>query len=100
MLWPRAAKNSGKWRRGVVEAAGRFKPRWHRDEGQRSRPRHAAEDAKSGDKGRGSSRTDIAVDECRNEMVDRVVRYRFDQPLHSSSFCSFLVELFNRGGAR
>ena len=29
-------------------------------------------------KGRGS-RTDTAVvDECRNEMVDRVVRYRFD----------------------
>ena len=27
----------------------------------------------------GGSRTDTAVDECRNEMVDRVARYRFDK---------------------
>ena len=34
----------------------------------------AAEDAKSGDKGRGreGSRTDTGVDECRNEMINRV----------------------------
>ena len=45
--------------------------------------RHATEDAKSDDKGSGGrkgrgSRTDTVVDECRNEMVDRVARYRFD----------------------
>ena len=46
--------------------------------------RHATEDAKSDDKGRGGeegrcSRTDTAVDECKNGMVDRVARYRFDK---------------------
>ena len=55
--------------------------RWHRDEAQRSRLRHAAEDAKNGDKGRGGggkgSRTDTAIDDCRNEMIDGVARYRF-----------------------
>ena len=30
VLWPRAAKKSGKWYRGVVEAADRFMARWHR----------------------------------------------------------------------
>ena len=53
MLWPRAAKKSGKWCKGVVEAADCFMARWHRDETQRSRLRYAAEDAKSGDKGEG-----------------------------------------------
>ena len=39
--------------------------RWHRDEAESSWLRHAAEDAKSDDKGRGrgwGSRTDTAVD--------------------------------------
>ena len=53
MLWPRVAKKSGKRYRGVVEAADCFMARWHRDEAQRSRLRHAAEDAESGDKGWG-----------------------------------------------
>ena len=57
--------------------------RWHRDEAESSWLRHATEDAKSEDKGKGGgerrgSLTDTAVDECRNEMVDRVARYRFD----------------------
>ena len=57
--------------------------RWHKDEAESSSLRHATEDAKSDDKGKGEgegrgSRTDAAVDECRNEMVDRVARYRFD----------------------
>ena len=77
---PTAAMKGGKWYRGVVEAAECFMTRWHRDEAESSLLRHAAEDTKSDDKGRGGggSRTDIAVDECRNEMVDRVARYRFD----------------------
>ena len=48
---------------------------WHRNEAESSWLRHTTEDAKSDDNGRG---TDTAVDECRNEMVDRVGRYRFD----------------------
>ena len=58
--------------------------RWHRDEAQRDRLRHAAEGAKNGDKGRRGGerggRADTAVDECRNERIDRVAinRYRFD----------------------
>ena len=57
--------------------------RWHRDEADRSWLRHSTEDAKSDDKGTGGkkergSRTDTAGDESRNEMVDRVARYRFD----------------------
>ena len=82
VLWPTAAKKGGKWCWGVVEAAECFMTRWHRDEAESSWLRHATEDAKSDDKGRGGegrgSRTDTAVDECRNEMVDCVARYRFD----------------------
>ena len=66
----------------VVEVADCFMARWHRDEVQRSRLRQTAEDAKNGDKGRGGGRrgspTDTAVDECRDEMIDRVARYRLD----------------------
>ena len=83
VLWPTAAKKGGKWYRGVVEAAEIFVTRWHRDEAESSWLRHATEDAKSDDKGRRerkgrSSRTDTAVDECRNETVGRMARYRFD----------------------
>ena len=83
VLWPTAAKKGGKWYRGIVEAAECFMTRWHRDEAESSWLRHTTEDAKSDDKGRGEeeergSRIDTAVDECRNEMVDRVARYRFD----------------------
>ena len=81
--WPTAVNKSWKWYRGVGEAAECFRTRWHRDEVKSSWLSHATEDAKGGDKGgRGwkgrDSRTDPAVDECRNEMVDRVARYRFD----------------------
>ena len=51
VLWPTVAKKSGKWYWGVVDAADRFM-RWHRGEAEQSWRRHAAEDAKSGDKGR------------------------------------------------
>ena len=83
MLWPTAAKKGGKWYLGVVEAAEWFTTRWHRADAESSWLRHATEDAKSDDTGRGwregrGSRTDTAVDECRNEMVDRVPRYRID----------------------
>ena len=53
VLWPRASKKSGKWYRGIVETADCFMVRWHRGEAQRSRLRHAAEDAKIGENGRG-----------------------------------------------
>ena len=63
----------------VVEATDCFMARWHRHDTWRNWLRHAAEDAKSGDEGRGGrSRTDTVVDECRNEMIDRVARYQFD----------------------
>ena len=65
MLRPRVAKKSAKWYRGVVEATGCFMTRWDRDEAQRSRLRHAAEDTKSGDKGGpggGGSRADTIID--------------------------------------
>ena len=50
--------------------------RWHTDEAQRSRLCDGAEDAKkSGEKGIGEGGgvlIQLAVDECRNEMIDRV----------------------------
>ena len=48
VLWPTAAKKSGKWFRGVV--VDRLIKRWHKGEAERSWLRHAVEDAKSGDK--------------------------------------------------
>ena len=84
VLWPTAAKKGRKWYRGVVEAAESFVSRWHRDEAESSWLRHTTEDGpRSDDKGRGRRKgrgccIDTAVDECRNEMVDRVARYRFD----------------------
>ena len=48
-----AAKKGGKRYRGVVKAAESFTTRWCRDEGESSWVQHAAEDAKSDDKGRG-----------------------------------------------
>ena len=46
-------KKTGRWYRGVVKAATCFMARWHRGEAPRSRLRHAAEDAKNGDEGKG-----------------------------------------------
>ena len=47
------------------------------DEAERSWLPHAAEDAKSDDKGNveGGSETDTAVDECKNEVSGRVARF-------------------------
>ena len=53
VLWPTAAKKGGKWYRGVVVAAECLMARWHRDEAESSRLRHAADDAKSDDKEKG-----------------------------------------------
>ena len=46
--------------------------RWHRGKAERGWLRHAAQDAKSGDKGggRGSRDDTAAVDGRRNEMID------------------------------
>ena len=55
--------------------------RWHRDEPESSWLRHATEGARSDEgrgEGKGGSSSDTAVDECRNQMVDRVARYRFN----------------------
>ena len=85
----------------MVEAADCFLEMWH----------------KSDDKGKGrggGNRTDTALDERKNEMLDHVARYRFDSshewnvcyyisPLNSTEvvvFCSFVAELFSGGEAR
>ena len=34
--WPRAAKKSGSWHRGIVDAADHFMTRWHRGEAEKS----------------------------------------------------------------
>ena len=36
VIWPRAAKKSGKWYRGVVDAADRFMTRWQKGEAEKS----------------------------------------------------------------
>ena len=46
MLWPRTANKSGKWYRGVVDAADRLMTRCHRGEAEKSWLRLTAEDAK------------------------------------------------------
>ena len=47
VLWPRAAKKSGNWHRGIIDAADRFGTRWHRGEAEKGWQRLTAEDAKS-----------------------------------------------------
>ena len=64
MLRPTTARNNRKWYRGVVEAAECLMAMWHSDEVESSCLRHAAEEAKSDDKGigggeGGGSRTDM-----------------------------------------
>ena len=83
MLWPRAAKKSEKWHRGIVDAADRFMKRWQRGEAEKSWQGLTVEDAESSNQGKpgggGSSRTDTTtVHECRNEVADRAARYQFD----------------------
>ena len=76
----RAAMKSGNWYRGLVGATDRFMTRWHRSEAEKNWLRRAPVDAKKSNKGKPGvgCRTDAAVDECRNEMVDRLARYPFD----------------------
>ena len=38
----RCSKKAGKWYRGLLEAAERFMVRWHKDEADASRKRHAS----------------------------------------------------------
>ena len=52
VLWPRAAKKSGNWHLGIVDAADRFMTRWHRGEAEKSWQRLTAEDAKSSNQGK------------------------------------------------
>ena len=61
VLWRTTAQKRGQWYRGVVEAADCFMTRWHRDEAERSWLRHAAEDAKSDDKGKAVSYTHLTL---------------------------------------
>ena len=56
VLWPTAAKKGGKWYQRVVEAAGCFTTRWHRDEAESSWLRHTTQDAKSDHKGMGGEK--------------------------------------------
>ena len=39
VLWPKAAKKSGNWHRGIVDAADRFIVNWHRGGAEKSWPR-------------------------------------------------------------
>ena len=75
--------------------------RWQRDEEQKRRLRHAADDAKNSDKGTGrggrGSGSDTAVDECRNKMIYRVAGYRFDVLLQTHACTSLLFVLFRPG---
>ena len=79
-VWSIAAKKAGKWYRGVLDAAERFMVRWHKDEADMSRKRHASAvgSAQGNGKGGGYSRKETAVDESRKETVDRVARYQAD----------------------
>ena len=95
-LWSTAAKKAGKWYRGVLEAAERFMVRWHEDDAQLKRQRReSAVGGAQGNGGRGGiksgrkpnqggagrggnrrNRTEIAADERRKEMADRVARHQ------------------------
>ena len=59
MLCPTVGKSGGKWYRGVIEAAEHFMVRWRETEVERSWLRHAAENVKSGDKGKGGGGTHV-----------------------------------------
>ena len=57
----------------------------HRAEAEKSSQRLTTEDAKSSNQGKPGgreggwgSRTDTAVDECKNVVADRVARYQVD----------------------
>ena len=75
-----ASKKAGRWYRGVLEEVELFMVRWHRDEADASRKRHASSvgGAQGNGKGWGNSRKETAVDERRKETADRVARYHAD----------------------
>ena len=54
-LWAIATKKGGKWHWGVFEVADHFMVRWHEEEGEKSWLLYAAENVKSGGKGKGLS---------------------------------------------
>ena len=71
-LWAIATKKGGKWHWGVFEVADHFMVRWHEEEGEKSWLLYAAENVKSGGKGKGGgsrggegrgSRADATVDD-------------------------------------
>ena len=80
-VWTIADKKAGKWYRGVLDADERFMVRfmvrWHKDEADMSRKRHASTvgGAQGNGKGGGNSRK---VDEIRKETSDRVAREQTD----------------------
>ena len=76
-VWTVAANMTGKWYRGVLEAAERFMITWHKDEANASGKRHksAVGGAQGNGKGGGNSRK---VDEIRKETSDRVAREQTD----------------------
>ena len=76
-----AASKTGKWYLGVLEAAERFTARWHENEEELSRKRHASVmgGVQGKGEGLGKSRRETAVDgKGRKEMEDRVARYHAD----------------------
>ena len=77
-VWTIAAKKAGKLYRRVLDAAERFMVRWHKDEADMSRKRHASTvgGAQGNGKGGGYSPKETAVDESRKETADRVARYQ------------------------
>ena len=115
-LWSRAAKKSGNWYRGVVDAAGRFMMKWHRTETDKHWPIHATVDTKNSNKGTlegGGGGTHTAVDERRIEMVHMVwqgtgstntwsvFKYSNDlNPIVSGSVLLCLYSSSSTGGAR
>ena len=75
-----------------------------------SRGREQQQPRETGGSGRGGSLADAAVDECRNEVANRVARYQFDKlnrvcavialiPLQQD-VVSALFSLNSKGGAR
>ena len=50
--WSRAAKMSGHWYRGVVDAPGRFMTKWHRGRADKTWPIQATIDANNSNKGK------------------------------------------------
>ena len=79
-VWTVAASKTGKWYRGVREAAERFMVKWQKDGADLSRKRHASAvgGAQGNGKRRGNSGKKTAVGERRKETADRVARYQVD----------------------